>query len=153
MPNVVLGTNDDQPLLDEKGQTVNKGTDAWDLEYSKRLGKIMDTFLEHGALRVIWLLQPDMKQAAHQRYADRLNALITAEAGTRPAVLLFDSRAVLCRRPGAPYSATLVGKDGARYSGCGLSIGDVRHLGAECRLEGVRHVGLPRAQPVFVVWG
>jgi len=109
---VVLGTNDDQPLLDEKGQTVNKGTDAWDLEYSKRLGKIMDTFLEHGALRVIWLLQPDMKQAAHQRYADRLNALITAEAGTRPAVLLFDSRAVLCRRPGAPYSATLVGKDG-----------------------------------------
>jgi|GEM_PF-2150267 len=72
----------------------------------------MDTFLEHGALRVIWLLQPDMKHASQQRYITRLNALITAEAGTRPAVILFDSRVVLCRRPGAPYSATLVGKDG-----------------------------------------
>jgi len=109
---VVLGTNDDQALLGENGIQIAKGSAEWDDAYSERLARVMDLFVEKGARRVIWILQPDMKQEAQQRYAQRLNGLIARAAQPRPAVTLFDSRAVLSRRPDAPYAATLVDGDG-----------------------------------------
>lgn len=109
---VILGTNDDQPLLSDAGTTVAKGSDEWDREYASRLAQVMDIFTAKGAKRVIWILLPDMKQDAQQRYAQRINGLIAAAAATRPMVTLYDSRTVLSRRPGAPYASTLIGKDG-----------------------------------------
>jgi hypothetical protein len=132
---VVLGTNDDQALLSENGIQIAKGSDEWDQAYSERLARVMDILVEKGAQRVIWILQPDMKQAAQQRYAQRLNGLIARVAEARPAVTLFDSRAVLSRRPDAPYAATLVGRDGQMIQvrdpdGVHLSQGGAERLAA-----------------------
>lgn len=109
---VMLGANDNQTLLSDAGVTIPRGSAAWDAAYAARLGRMMDRFAEQGARRVIWILLPDMQQPAHQRYAERLNALLADVARERPFVTLFDPRPTLRRRTKASYTATLVGPDG-----------------------------------------
>lgn len=109
---VMLGANDDQTLLSDAGMTIPRGSATWDAAYAVRLGHMMDLFAEKGARRVIWILLPDMQQAAHQRYAERMNTLLADAARNRPFVKLFDPRPSLRRRAKETYTATLVGPDG-----------------------------------------
>ncbi len=112
---VTLGANDRQSLKDLMGRVVQFGTPEWEKEYRLRIGRIMDEFLKGGAKRVIWLLLPDMKEAAQQEYAIFLNEVFAKEvaAETRSGkVVLFDPRPLLTRKPGT-FSQYVMAANGA----------------------------------------
>ena len=100
---VTLGANDRQPLLNESGQTLQFGTEAWREEYGQRIGRAMDTLISNGAKHVIWLLLPDMKDRTHQLYAEVVNELYREQAAVetrKDSVILFDMRPLITRTPG-----------------------------------------------------
>lgn len=109
---VTLGANDNQTLLSDSGATIARGSPVWSEAYAVRLARMMDLFSARGARRVIWILLPDMQQAAHDRYAQLFNALLADVARERPFVTLFDPRPTLRRRTKEAYTATLVGSAG-----------------------------------------
>ena len=56
---MLLGGNDDQPItLPGSGAHLQPATPAWDAEYARRAGLVMDALLGGGVHRVYWLTMP-----------------------------------------------------------------------------------------------
>jgi hypothetical protein len=115
---VALGANDRQTLKDAGGRMIQYGTPEWGIEYGLRVGRIMDELIKGGAVRVVWLMLPDMKEPVHQAYAVYVNQIIAKEAlsETRVAkVVLFDVRPLLTRKPGT-FSTYMMMPNGSAVS-------------------------------------
>ncbi len=100
---VALGTNDRQTLEGGELGAIRYGAPEWEPEYARRIGAFMDRLIANGATRVVWLLLPDMKEAANQEHAQLVNRIVAAEAqaeSRRDRVTLFDLGPVLSRKPG-----------------------------------------------------
>lgn len=111
---IAIGANDRQPIKASSGQMFLCGTPEWEKEYSRYVGRVMDALITGGVEKIVWLLLPDMKDPAHQEYAQRANAVFMREATTESRqgkIALFDMRGVLARKPGT-YSAFVMAPNG-----------------------------------------
>ncbi|MEI7435193.1 MAG: DUF459 domain-containing protein [bacterium] len=108
---VALGTNDKQAMQVDGGVIVQPGDEAWNKAYAQRLGTAMDILTSGGSRQVLWMELPDMRDARHQADATEINAILRKEAGLRPSIHIFETRALLSRKPGT-FSSYLIGRDG-----------------------------------------
>lgn len=98
---VALGANDRQPMMLENVGLAQPGAPEWEAEYAVRLGRAMDHLLAGGCETVIWLQLPPMRDDVAAAHAQRINALVLAEAARRPRVVAHDfSPLVADRRTG-----------------------------------------------------
>ncbi|MEX2607001.1 MAG: DUF459 domain-containing protein [Kiritimatiellia bacterium] len=108
---VWFGTNDRQRM-----QTADKGvvelTDsAWEEEYGRRVGRIMDILTAKKGAKVYWLELPVMREEKMTEEVAVINRIAKAEADKRDQVEFFPTENVLTRRPGV-YSPMMIGNDG-----------------------------------------
>ncbi len=80
---IMLGANDNQPMQ-TGGGIVPHGSELWQTEYGRRVGKTMDALVEAGAERVIWIGLPCMREAALDADVKDINAIVYRQAAARP---------------------------------------------------------------------
>lgn len=84
-----LGSNDWQSMTSEDGVLLDRGTDEWSDEWSRRLGVLFDV-LQAPHRHVIWVgLPPTRSDEFREGYA-LMNQLAAAEAGARDFVTMVD---------------------------------------------------------------
>ncbi|OGV69617.1 MAG: hypothetical protein A2283_00185 [Lentisphaerae bacterium RIFOXYA12_FULL_48_11] len=88
---VAFGANDMQPMSMGDNRIVQPLTEAWDREYSSRLGKAMDILIAGGCRRIVWLALPPMRDEKLDAFVKRINGLAAVEAGSRAEVTIFDA--------------------------------------------------------------
>lgn len=76
------------------GRTVNCCGPEWTAELSRRQGRLMDDYLQHGKGRVVWLLLPAPRSAAKAEVFDAANRAVEAAAARRRDVHLLDLRPI-----------------------------------------------------------
>lgn len=100
---VMFGANDSQGMeLD--GGPVQPDEQAWQDEYRRRVGVVMDQLRGEGRL-VVWVGQPRMRDAGFDERMGVLDDIYESEAESRPWVRFLDSRPVLSP-DGDGYQAT-----------------------------------------------
>lgn len=101
-PEVTLawfGANDHQPMQVE-GRILQTDDPDWRVEYARRIGAVMDKLTAKPGSRVYWLEIPDMRDPGMQTKIEEINVILRREADRRDAVIFFETRQVLSRRPG-----------------------------------------------------
>ena len=84
-----LGSNDWQSMTSEDGDLLNRGSDEWNDEWSRRLGVLFDV-LKAPHRHVIWVgLPPTRSDDLREGYA-LMNQLAAAEAAARDFVTMVD---------------------------------------------------------------
>jgi hypothetical protein len=83
-----LGANDFDNIRLE-GQTLSMQTPAWQAEYSRRAGELMDEVGEGGA-SLYWVGMPVVRDARRNATVADANAAVTEAAATRPWVHFVD---------------------------------------------------------------
>jgi hypothetical protein len=98
-PNVMVfmaGANDAQGLTDADGSAVQVTpfSDAWTVEYTKRVDATMDLMSADGRLG-IWVGLPVMDNPSFEGEMEKLNAIFKAAAARHPRIMYLDSTPVL----------------------------------------------------------
>ena len=107
---LMMGANDRQPMQVD-GRILQPDTPEWDEEYARRVARIFELAEAGGVRHVVWLELPDMREPAVQAHAERVNAIVRAEAARRAGAEFFETRPILSRKPGV-YSAYIVQANG-----------------------------------------
>lgn len=91
-----VGSNDAQDLVGVDGKVVARfaDTNAWNVEYSRRLAMVFDAFASTGT-RVVWLGHVRTSDARVGDTNRRIHALASQQAVTRPFVTVDDLAAFL----------------------------------------------------------
>ena len=105
----MAGANDGVAIRTTSG-TLEYGTAAWNTEYSRRAGEIMDIVGQSGA-RLYYIGQPIMRESKQNRIANDINIAIVKAAASRPWVSYIDSWSLLTDRDGN-YSTYLENSSG-----------------------------------------
>ena len=93
---MLLGGNDDQPItLPGSGAHLQPATPAWDAEYARRAGLVMDALLGGGVHRVYWLTMPTTDLPGMNVAVAAMGQAISAAAKSRPAVTVYSSDVLL----------------------------------------------------------
>jgi len=130
---LMFGGNDAQGIVGPDGQVHPEvDSDGWRAEYGRRVGAVMDSMAAKDRL-VLWVGQPPMRSPGFARRMQVINAVVKAEAATRPWVTYVDTTAVLGdpdgsytdRQPGT--DADLRQDDGIHLSRAGADL-LARHL-------------------------
>lgn len=100
---VMMGANDNQPLRTSAG-VLPFNTPAWEVEYGRRVGQLMDLLLAGGAERIIWLGLPCMRESDLDRDVALMTRIVSQQAEARPAVSYFPTRQIFCPGDGS-YSS------------------------------------------------
>jgi hypothetical protein len=100
----MAGANDGVAIRATSG-TLEYGTAAWNTEYSRRAGEIMDIVGQSGA-RLYYIGQPIMRESKQNRIANDINIAIVKAAASRPWVTYIDSWSLLTD-PNGNYSTYL----------------------------------------------
>ena len=87
---IMIGANDNQPMQ-TGGGVVPHGSDLWQTEYGRRVGKTMDAVLEAGAERIVWIGLPCMREAALDADIRGINAIVYRQAAARPRVHFIET--------------------------------------------------------------
>jgi uncharacterized protein len=106
---VLFGGNDGQDIRGG-GLEIGAFTEAWRIEYARRVGEAMD-ILSRGGSRVFWLASPIMQDAELSRQAALMNAIYRREADLRPSVVFVDSW-TLFAGPSGDYAERLADSAG-----------------------------------------
>ena len=101
---IMMGANDNQPMRTSAG-VVPFNTPAWEMEYGRRVGQLMDLILAAGAERVIWLGLPCMRESDLDRDVVLMTRIASQQAEARSAVTYFSTRPIFCG--GGSYSANI----------------------------------------------
>jgi len=67
------------------------------------VGRAMDTLIENGAKRVIWLDLPDMREPTQQAFSELANAIYREQVAINnrgERIVLYDVRSIVSRTPG-----------------------------------------------------
>jgi len=107
---VWFGTNDRQPMKTDKG-IVDVNDAAWETEYGKRIGQVMDKLTAREGTKVVWLGLPLMKDAAINREVELINRIAKSEADKREGVTYMETQPLLSRKADK-FSAYLIGSNG-----------------------------------------
>lgn len=108
---ILIGSNDNQPMQTEKGIVLQQGTDEWQAEYARRVGKCMDIMIQCGIKNIIWVALPDMREPDLQEHVLIINNIFLKEAASRPAVTILDTQKIFSREPGK-FTMYIVEPDG-----------------------------------------
>ncbi len=92
---VMMGANDNQSMQGSGGGVLAFGTPAWNLEYGRRAGKLMDVLLEGGATRVVWIGLPAMREAKLDSDVRVMEQIIKQQADARPGVTYYPTTGLL----------------------------------------------------------
>lgn len=88
---VMLGSNDDQNLLDIDGQRVaTQGDPAWEAEYRRRAAGIMD-LVNNGRRKVVWVGNPVVRSPKLNATLTLTNSIVSEEASVRPWVTFVET--------------------------------------------------------------
>ena len=109
---VMIGANDSQHMLVD-GARLERWGPAWQAEYARRIGALMDIALAAGS-RVYWAGLPVMKHRRHQRTEAVLSALAAEQAALRTGATFLPTRARFVSADGG-YGKWLIGADGRRF--------------------------------------
>lgn len=107
---VWFGTNDRQPMQTSIG-IVSITDPAWESEYARRVGLLMDKMSAGKGSQVYWMELPLMRDKSATDGVDIINRIAKAEADKRDAVTFFITRKMLGRKPGV-YSPNVIGPTG-----------------------------------------
>lgn len=107
---ILIGSNDNQPMQTEKG-VLQQGSEEWQAEYARRVGKFMDIMIAGGIKNIIWVTLPDMRETDKQEHAQIVNHIFSKEAASRPAVVILDTQKIFSREPGK-FTMYVFGTDG-----------------------------------------
>lgn len=107
---VWFGTNDRQAMQTETG-IINPEDPAWEAEYARRVGMVMDKLTVAKGARVYWLELPVMRDKMMNDFVELINTIAKEEAGKREAVTYFPTRGILGRKLDV-YSPNVIGPDG-----------------------------------------
>lgn len=108
---ILIGSNDNQPMQTEKGGVLQQGSDEWQAEYARRVGKFMDIMIAGGIKNIIWVTLPDMRETDKQEHVQIVNHIFSKEAASRPAVVILDTQKIFSREPGK-FTMYVLGPDG-----------------------------------------
>ncbi len=100
---VALGANDRQPMMLENFGLAQPGTPEWEAEYAARVGRALDRLLAGGCEKVVWLQLPPMREPVVAEFARRVNAIVAAQAASRPQVVAHDFSALVADRRTGGY--------------------------------------------------
>jgi hypothetical protein len=85
---LMLGSNDNQPLLARDGKTYSFGTDGWKREYHRRVGAVMDQLIARNRW-VVYVGVPIL--ATRNEQWPIINTVIREEAAKRSRAVYVDS--------------------------------------------------------------
>ncbi len=91
---MLIGGNDDQPIRLASG-LAQPATPAWDAEYARRAGLVMDALIHGGVHRVYWLTMPTTDLPSMNGAVAAMGQAIRTAAKTRPAVTVYSSDVLL----------------------------------------------------------
>jgi hypothetical protein len=99
---MLVGGNDNQPIRLPNGGQAPPASPAWDTEYARRAGLIMDAFIGGGVHRVYWLTMPTTDLPGMNGAVAAMGQAIHAAAKSRPAVTVYDTDVLLGTNAGTP---------------------------------------------------
>lgn len=99
---VMVGTNDNQPMRTGAG-VLAFGTPGWDVEYGRRVGKLMDVLLDDGKRRVVWIGLPRMREDKLDADVRTMETIVRQQIDAREGVTFFSTVELLS--PASGYKA------------------------------------------------
>jgi hypothetical protein len=112
-PGVVVlmyGGNDGQPIKDATGKAYQVTDPGWSAEYGRRVGAVMDQLGQEGR-KVIWVGTPNAQSANMNNRLKVINAVLDAQAATRPWVHIVDAW-TLFSGPNGSFVSSMTDTDG-----------------------------------------
>ncbi len=107
---LMIGGNDNQPMLSPTGGALATGSDPWFAEYRRRVGEVMD-IAGTGGGRLWWIGLPPMRDPTRDALSRRITAIVAEEAARRPWVTPVDL-VPLFAGPDGGYASRLAGPYG-----------------------------------------
>jgi hypothetical protein len=87
---IMMGTNDTQSVSQDDGEWIPYGDMAWKKAYEKRVGAIIDTFLDAGVRRVYWVGMPIMGEDWRNSRMRLINKVFEKQSEKRPGAEYVD---------------------------------------------------------------
>jgi hypothetical protein len=87
---IMMGTNDTQSVSQDNGDWIAYGDMAWKKAYEKRVGDIIDTFLDAGVRRVYWVGMPIMGEGWRNSRMKLINKVFQKQSEKRPGAEYVD---------------------------------------------------------------
>jgi len=106
---IMMGTNDNQPLQ-IGGGAIPFGSDSWQSEYGRRVGKTMDALLDGGVGQVVWIGLPCMREERLDQDVRVINDIIANQAAARPNVTFVPTYALFSKSD--TYSSYVISGNG-----------------------------------------
>jgi hypothetical protein len=125
---LTIGPNDDQTLTGEGG-TGPFATDAWDVEYRRRVGGLMDELTGDGKHKLFLIGAPIIRDTnrSETRYKI-INRIYRTEAAKRPGLVYYVDIYDMFRGPDGGYADYLTSRDGSVVQ---VRLGDGIHFTRE----------------------
>jgi hypothetical protein len=99
---MLIGGNDNQPIHLPSGAIAQPATPAWDAEYARRAGLVMDAFTRGGVHRVYWLTMPTTDLPSMNGTVAAMGQALHTAAKSRPAVTIYNTDVLLGKNAGTP---------------------------------------------------
>jgi hypothetical protein len=100
---LLIGGNDNQPIKPQgSGTYAQPASAAWDAEYARRAGLVMDALLHGGVHRVYWLTMPTTDLPGMNAAVAAMGQAIRAAAEGRPGVTVYNTDVLLGANAGTP---------------------------------------------------
>jgi hypothetical protein len=118
---LMMGTNDTQSVSQEDGGWILYGDMDWKKAYEKRVGDIIETFLEGGVRRVYWVGMPIMGEDWRNSRMRLINKVFHKQCEKRPGAEYVDIWDLYTNADGS-FDASLRLDDQVHFTGEGQTL-------------------------------
>jgi hypothetical protein len=101
---MLIGGNDNQPITLPSGTHLPPASVAWDTEYARRAGLVMDALRRGGVHHVYWLTMPTTDLPGMNGAVAAMGQAIKAAAKGRSGVIVYDTDVLLGANAGTPVA-------------------------------------------------
>jgi hypothetical protein len=101
---LLMGGNDNQPISLASGTHLAPASAAWDTEYARRAGLVMDALHDGGVHRLYWLTMPTTDLPGMNAAVAAMGQAIKAAAKGRSFVTVYDTDVLLGANAGTPVA-------------------------------------------------
>jgi uncharacterized protein len=112
---IMMGTNDTQSISQDDGSWIAYGNVDWKSAYEKRVGDIIDTFLDAGVRRVYWVGMPIMGEDWRNSRMRLINKVFQKQSEKRPGAEYIDIWDLYTNSDGS-FDASLRLSDGVHFT-------------------------------------
>jgi uncharacterized protein len=112
---IMMGTNDTQSISQDNGSWIAYGDMDWKKAYEKRVGDIIDTFLDAGVRRVYWVGMPIMGEDWRNSRMRLINKVFQKQSEKRPGAEYIDIWDLYTDSDGT-FNASLRLSDGVHFT-------------------------------------